>query len=86
MRPLQCEPAHAAQRIVMYYAVQGWTLSVLLIGLPFAVLVIGCVTPLRNLNDDTEPRQAARELSNATRLHLATRMFAAVTLLVAHSW
>src|ERR1039458_2263742 len=50
--PLQHEPAHTAHRIVMWYAGRVWTLWVLLIALPLAVLVTGCVTLARNWRDD----------------------------------
>ena len=48
LSPLQHEPAHTAHRIVMWYAGRMWTLWALLITLPFAVLVTGCVTLLRS--------------------------------------
>jgi hypothetical protein len=44
LSPLQHEPAYTAQRIVMWYAGRMWTLWVLLITLPLAVLVTGCLT------------------------------------------
>jgi hypothetical protein len=47
LSPLQHEPAHTAHRIVMWYAGRMWTLWALLITLPLAVLVTGCVTLLR---------------------------------------
>lgn len=50
--PQQYEPAHTAQRIVMWYSMRPWTLWVLLIALPFAVLVTGCATLFRNSNND----------------------------------
>lgn len=40
--PPSNEPAHAAQRIVMWYAGRLWTLRVLLFALPCLVLVSGC--------------------------------------------
>ena len=48
LSPLQHEPAYTAQRIVMWYAGRMWTLWVLLITLPLAVLVTGCLTYLRS--------------------------------------
>ena len=48
---LQHEPAYTAQRIVMWYAGRMWTLWVLLIALPLAVLVTGCVIFLRSRRD-----------------------------------
>jgi hypothetical protein len=64
----------------MWYAGRVWTLWVLLIGLPFAVLVIGCVTLLQNRNTVREPRQAALQASRAILLHFATLIIAAATL------
>jgi hypothetical protein len=46
--PLKGQAAITSQRIVMWYAERQWTLWVLLIALPFAVLVIGCAMLLRN--------------------------------------
>ena len=80
LQPLQYEPAHTAQQIVTWYTVRYWTLWVLLIGLPFAALLIGCVTLLRNLNGGAEERQAAGQPSAAIPTHLSTRMIPAATL------
>lgn len=80
LQPLEYEPAHTAQQIVMWYAGRVWTLWVLLIGLPVAALVTGCVTLLRNWSVATEQRQAAGKSSTAIRLHLATLIIAAATL------
>lgn len=80
VEPQQYEPAHTAQRIVMWYAGRPWTLSVLLIALPFAVLAIGGTTLLRSWNHDAELRQAARLTLAAIRSHLATLLIAAATL------
>jgi hypothetical protein len=46
--------AQTAQRVVMWYSARQWTLWVLLITLPFAVLVTGFVTLARNWRDDLE--------------------------------
>lgn len=80
LQPLQYEPAHTAQAIVTWYSVQYWTLWVLLIGLPFAALLTGCVTLLQNANSGTERQQAARQPSAAIGTHLPTRIIAAATL------
>ncbi|HEY6345937.1 MAG TPA: hypothetical protein VIY49_31000 [Bryobacteraceae bacterium] len=42
--PPQYDLALFAQHIVTWYSTRGWTLFVLLLGLPFAVLVTGCIT------------------------------------------
>lgn len=52
--PLQYEPAHAAQQIVMWYAGRLWTLRVLLFALPCLALASGCWV-LRTQQPDTEP-------------------------------
>jgi len=83
LQPQQYEPAHSAQRIVMWYAGRLWTLWVLLMALPFAVFVIGCVTLLRSWHDSVELRQAARQTLAAIREHLATVFVAAATLAAA---
>ena len=80
LQPQQYEPAHTAQQIVMWYAGRQWTLWVLLIALPFAVLVTGCATLLRSWNDDVELPHAARQTLAAIRAHLATLFVAAATL------
>jgi ABC-type Fe3+ transport system permease subunit len=83
LQPEQYEPAHSAQRIVMWYAARLWTLWVLLMALPFAVLVAGCVTLLRGWHHDTELRQAARQTLAAIRAHLPTLCVAAATVAAA---
>ena len=80
LQPLQYEPAHTAQQIVTWYTVRYWTLWALLIGLPFAALLTGCVTLLRNANVGAEERQAAGQPSAAIRTPLSTRMIPAATL------
>ena len=59
--PLQHEPAHTAGRIVMWYAGRMWTLWALLITLPLAVLVTGCVTLLRSWSNVPELRYRAQQ-------------------------
>ena len=80
LQPLQYEPAHTAQQIVTWYSVRYWTLWVLLISLPFAALLTGCVTLLSNSNGGNEGQQAGRQRSAAIRTQLSTRVIAAETL------
>lgn len=80
LQPLQHEPAHTAQQIVMWYAVRPWTLWVLLIALPLAVLATGCATLLRSWNDEVELRHAARQLLAASHADLPTQFVTAATL------
>ncbi|HZF09972.1 MAG TPA: hypothetical protein VFE33_14375 [Thermoanaerobaculia bacterium] len=80
LQPLQSEPAHTAQRIVLWYAARQWTLWVLLIALPLAVLVTGGAALLRGWNADAALRQAMRHPLVAVRRHAATLFVAAATL------
>jgi len=81
LQPMQYEPAHSAQRIVVWYSTRPvwfglWTL---LMALPFAVLVVGCVMLIRIWQNDSELRQAVRQVLAAVRGHLATLLIAAAT-------
>ena len=59
--PLQGETAITSQRIVMWYAERQWTLWVLLIAMPFAVLVTGCAMLLRKWQRDVALPYDARQ-------------------------
>jgi len=61
--PLQHEPAHTAGRIVMWYAARMWTLWALLVTLPLAVLVTGCVTLLRSWSNIPELHRTRQGLA-----------------------
>jgi hypothetical protein len=63
LSPLQHEPAHTAHRIVMWYAGRMWTLWALLVTLPLAVLVTGCVTLLRSWSNAPELHRARQGLA-----------------------
>ena len=80
LQPLQNEPAHTAQQLVMWYAARMWTLWVLLIALPFAVLVAGCVTLARNWGDDVKLPQTAQQTLAAIRADRAMLFISATTL------
>lgn len=77
----QYDLARVAQRIVMWYSARMWTLWLLLLGLPFAVLVTGCATLLRSWNHDVELPHAARLAMIPAPL--ATLFVAGTTLLSA---
>jgi hypothetical protein len=77
---LQSEPAHTAKQVVMWYSLRMWTLWVLLVALPLAVLVIGCAALLRSWNKDAAMRQAARRPRNVIRDPITMLFIAAVTL------
>jgi hypothetical protein len=79
LQPLQNEPAQTAQQIVMWYSARQWTLRVLLIALPFAVLAIGSVTLARNWQDDMELPQAALQTFAAIRTDWRILVVAAMT-------
>lgn len=83
MRNLQSpqhEPAHTAQRIVMWHSAQRWTLWVLLFGLPLAVLAAGCFTLLSGC-DDVERPTVARQTLTALYAQLSRLGVAVATLM-----
>jgi hypothetical protein len=80
LQPLQNEPAHTAERIVMWYAVRQWTLWVLLLALPLAVLVTGCITLARNGSKDMQLSRAAQQTLAAIHTYWARLLVAAMTL------
>jgi hypothetical protein len=81
LQPLQYEPAHTAQQLVMWYAGRMWTLWVLLLGLPFTVLVTGCAALLYRWRRDVVPALTARQWLAMVRARLATLFIAATTLI-----
>jgi hypothetical protein len=86
MTPLRVEPAHTAHQIVMWYAARLWTLWILLIALPLAVLAAGCATLLRSRETGstaTVRRALAATLSGpANRLVLTMTVTAAAILTI----
>jgi hypothetical protein len=81
LQPLQYEPAHTAQRIVLWYSLRPHVgLWVLLIALPMMVLVIGCAALLHDWSHDGELRQAVRQTLGAVRAHLPTVVVAGATM------
>lgn len=81
LQPLQYEPAHSAQQLVLWYAGRMWTLWVLLLGLPFTVLVSGCAALLHSWNRGIVLPLTARQSLAMIRAHLATLFIAATTLI-----
>ena len=63
LSPLQHEPAYTSQQIITWYAGRMWTLWVLLITLPLAVVVTGCLTFLRSWSKDRELPRNVQEWS-----------------------
>jgi hypothetical protein len=81
LQPLQYEPAHSAQQLLMWYARRMWALWVLLLGLPFIVLVTGCAALLHSWDRDVVPPLTARQWLATIRARLATLFIAATTLI-----
>jgi|ERR1700739_4242173 len=81
LQPLQKEPAHTAQQIVMWYAVRQWTLWVLLIALPLTVLLTGCITLARTRSEHV--RLATQQTLAGIRTNRGMLLIAATTLTAA---
>ena len=79
LQPLQYEPAHFAQQIIMWYAGRIWTLWILLISLPLVVLIIGCLTLLQSWSEQTEPEQTIYQTFRALSQHSTTFVIALTT-------
>jgi hypothetical protein len=80
LAPLAFQPAHAAEQVVLWYAGRLWTLWVLLLALPFAVLVTGCATLWQERMSGTTLLRAVRQSLSTSRSNLATCIVAAATL------
>jgi hypothetical protein len=83
LRNLQYEPAHTAQRIVMWYSARMWTLWVLLLALPLTVLVTGGALLLHVRSRDLAPPNTPRRPLAVLRAHPASLFVAATTLTAA---
>jgi hypothetical protein len=81
IQPMQFEPAHTAKRIVDWYAAQPHIgLWLLLIAMPLAGLITGCIVLLRAWRGNAELRQAAHQTFATVRAHLATLLVAVATV------
>lgn len=80
LQPQQYEPARSAQQVVMWYAARMWSLWILLLALPIAVLVTGGATLLHGWNRDTMLPHTARQLLAVIRAQFAMLVVAAATL------
>ena len=76
--PLQNEPAHTAQQIVMWYARRMWTLWVFLGAFPLGVLGTGGIAFARNWSEYTRLPQAAKPMLAAIHVN---RVMLIVTVL-----
>jgi len=83
LQPQQYEPALSAQQVVMWYAARMWSLWILLLALPIAVLVTGCATLLRGWKRDTALPSAAQLLLAVIRSQFAMLVVTATTLAAA---
>jgi hypothetical protein len=72
--------ARLAQQIVMWYSARMWTLWLLLLALPCAVLVAGCTTLLRGWTHDAELRHPGRQSLVSIPAPLATFFIAGTTM------
>jgi len=80
LQPQQYEPAHTAQRIVEWYATRPHVgLWILMIALPLAVVIVGCITLARAWRKDEALRQATRDTIGNLRAHLATFLICVAT-------
>lgn len=73
IQPQQYQPAHAAQRIVDWFASSTHVgLWLLMMALPLVVMIVGCITVAQSWRNDQALRHAARETIAHLRRHLAT--------------
>ncbi len=82
MQPLQYEPAHAAQAIVLWYAGRTWTLWILLIALPVVVLVSGVLTVFNEGLRHARTETATRLIAIATLVAGAILVVVAVHMMM----
>lgn len=85
LQPIENEAARTAEQIVLWYAARMWTLWVLLIALPLAVLVMGCVTLAHNWRDGMKLLQQGLAVIVADRgmlLVAATTLMAGAILAI----
>lgn len=71
---------NGAQQIVGWYVGRHWTLWTLLVGLPFAVLILGSVTVLNSWNNDASLREDTNRALAAVRAHFPVLMIGSTTV------
>ncbi len=79
---MQAEPAHTAQRIIMWYSARIWTLWVLLTLLPLAVLSIGGIALLGQSGPEPPPLFGAIRSNRTMMLVAALTLVSALILLI----
>ena len=82
-RPLEYEPAQTANRIVMLYAGKQWTLWVLLVAFPIAVLVSGAVILRRGWHTDAAA-SASRSGTNGFIAAMTLSAAAVLAVVIVH--
>lgn len=81
LQPIEYEPVRTAQRIFDWYGARPHvSLWVVLIALPLAVVISGCVSLLHSWSHESQLREAARQMLVAVRAHLATLLVAVATV------
>ena len=80
--PTQFEPAQMAQQIVLWYSGRVWTLWVLLMALPLAVLGIGCLVLLGQWTAGPRRLVAAIRSNGTTMLIAILTLVSGVILLI----
>ena len=81
IQPPPFEPAQTARRVIEWFSIRPLLgLDVSLIGLPFAVFVVGLMTVLRRWAGDSGLREAVREMVRVVRAYMATLLVAGATL------
>jgi hypothetical protein len=83
LAPLQFEPAQIAARIVIWYSARMWTLWLLLLAMPLAVLITGCAALLGGSQRGDALHEVARQSGVMLRPAATTLLVAATTLTAA---
>jgi hypothetical protein len=76
----QYDLGNIAQAVVIWYSARMWTLPLLLLALPFAVVGAGCATLVRSWNGDLELPHPARHSLAMLPAPLATLFVAGITV------
>jgi hypothetical protein len=80
LQRLQFEAARSAEQLVMWYAGRAWTLWLLLLALPLAVLVSGCATLIDSWKRYVVVPHSISQSLIIVRSHLAALFVALITV------
>jgi hypothetical protein len=83
LAPLQLEAAQIAARIVTWYSARMWTLWLLLLAMPLAVLITGCSALLGGSQPGVALHEDAHRSGVMLRPRATTLLVAATTLMAA---